>query len=93
MSIPHLFPIPRKTGAEWDELIQRFGREATEIGLKYISWSILLAAIRVARIKAGSIALLIGEYVVVGFLYVHLYCNVMRLQILVDGLCTNVRRI
>ena len=71
----------KKTEMEWAELIFNFGREVTEIGLKYISWSMLLAAIRLARIKSGSTELVIAESMVSLLLNCYLFSQLMRIDI------------
>jgi hypothetical protein len=62
------------------ELLRReykIASEVAEVGLKYISWTILLAAIDVARTKSGNAVFLIGEIIVGGLLWVYLYGQIM----------------
>jgi hypothetical protein len=66
---------------EWLERQNKFEREVGEVGLKYISWSVLLGAIDVARIKSGSALLFIAEIVVGGLLWWYLHGQVMRIEI------------
>lgn len=71
----------KKTEAEWAAVIFNFGREATEIGLKFISWSLLLSVIRLSRIKSGSAELLTGEAIVTTLLYMYMFYQVQRINI------------
>jgi hypothetical protein len=63
-----------------EELISGFGREVAEISLKYISWSLMIAALQFAYIKSGNKSLSIMLIIIKIMLWIFLYCNVMRLD-------------
>jgi hypothetical protein len=65
-----------------EELISKFGREIAEISLKYISWSLMIAALQFAYIKSGNKSLSILLIIIKIMLWIFLYCNVMRLDYL-----------
>jgi hypothetical protein len=67
--------------SEWLEREHQFQREVAEVGLKYVSWSVLLAAIYVAYTKSGNNLLLLAVIVVSGLLYWYLYGHLMRIDI------------
>jgi hypothetical protein len=66
---------------EWLERQYKLEREISEVCLKYISWSLLLAAIYVSYIKSGNVLLLVGTFIVGGLLYCYLHGHIMRIQI------------
>jgi hypothetical protein len=70
-----------RPSTEWLERQHKLEREVAEVGLKYITWSVLLAAINVAHIKSGSDLLLIAEIGVSGLLWWYLHGQLMRIDI------------
>jgi hypothetical protein len=65
-----------------EELISGFGREIAEISLKYISWSLMIAALQFAYIKSGNRSLSVMLIIIKIMLWIFLYFNVMRLDYL-----------